>query len=116
VVCAAINKAQEMRPYVGPIMLDVHGFDWELGKQRDGVLWDVSHCLGHIVGQLRKLGKGVVLLHDGSAEKNHTEAHDRREQQVYQVVQSLVDWLMREKFQFVALDAVVRPGSRQTSK
>jgi peptidoglycan/xylan/chitin deacetylase (PgdA/CDA1 family) len=115
-VCRAINGAQEMRPYVGPIMLDVHGFDWDLGKQRDGVLWNVSHCLGHIVGQLRKLGKGVVLLHDGSAEKVHTPAHSRREQQVHELTQSLVDWLLREKFQFIGLDDVVKAESRQSSK
>jgi peptidoglycan/xylan/chitin deacetylase (PgdA/CDA1 family) len=115
-VCRAINSAQEMRPYLGPILLDVHGFDWELGKQRDGVPWDVSHCLGHIVGQLRKLGKGVVLLHDGSAEKVHTAAHSRREQQVHELTQSLVHWLAGEKFQFVGLDDVVAAGSRHSQK
>jgi peptidoglycan/xylan/chitin deacetylase (PgdA/CDA1 family) len=103
-VCRAANSAGEMEKYRGPIMCDIHCFDWDLGKERDGILWDVPHCQQHLMGQFQKLQKGILLLHDGSSAMFQTEVHARREEQVYQLVKWLVGWLKHEKYQFVGLD------------
>jgi peptidoglycan/xylan/chitin deacetylase (PgdA/CDA1 family) len=102
--CRAVNSAKEMEYYLGPITCDILCFDWDLGKQRDGTVWNVSNCQGYLISQLRGLGKGVVLLHDGSAEKVHTDAHGRREQQVYELTKWLVGWLRHENYKFVGLE------------
>jgi peptidoglycan/xylan/chitin deacetylase (PgdA/CDA1 family) len=107
-VCRAMNSGPEMQPYVGPIDCDVLCFDWDLGKPRDGTIWSVSHCQGYLISRLRALRKGVMLLHDGSADKNHTDAHARREEQVFELTKWLVGWLRGEKFRFVGLDELVR--------
>jgi peptidoglycan/xylan/chitin deacetylase (PgdA/CDA1 family) len=102
--CGAVNSAKEMEDYVGPIRWDLHCCDWDLGKQRAGTVWNVSHCQGYLISQLQSLGKGIILLHDSAAEKVHTEAHSRREQQVYELTKWLVGWLRQENYKFVGLE------------
>jgi peptidoglycan/xylan/chitin deacetylase (PgdA/CDA1 family) len=109
-VCQSINWAEEMWDYVGPIMCDVHCFDWDLGKMRDGILWDVAACQEHLIGQFQKLNKAVVLLHDGSAGKDQTDFARRREEQVYELTKWLVGWLKGERYRFVALDDLLAKG------
>ncbi|MGA2440083.1 MAG: polysaccharide deacetylase family protein [Tepidisphaeraceae bacterium] len=106
--CRAVNSAKEMEQYFGPITCDVLCFDWDLGKQRDGTVWNISHCQGYLISQLRTLGKGVVLLHDSTSEEIHTDVHIRREQQVYELTKWLVGWLRGENFKFVGLDELLR--------
>jgi len=102
--CKAVNSAKEMEHYIGPITWDVICFDWDLGKQRDGTVWTISHCQGYLISQLRMLKKGIVLLHDGSSERIQTDAHSRREQQVYELTKWLIGWLQRENYKFVGLE------------
>lgn len=106
--CEIVNSADEMKPYIGPIGCDVMCFDWDLGKKRNGVPWGVSQCQDYLESRLRKLEKGVILLHDGSADKNHTEAYARRERQVLELTHWLVGWLKEENYKFVGLEETVR--------
>lgn len=109
-VCEAVNSAGEMEHYLGPITCDVICFDWDLGKERFETVWNVSNCQGYLISELQRLQKGVVLLHDGSADQIHTDAHSRREQQVYELTKWLVGWLKRENYKFVGLEELVKVG------
>jgi peptidoglycan/xylan/chitin deacetylase (PgdA/CDA1 family) len=108
-VWKTLKPINEMKKYHGPIGCDVMCCDWDIGRQRDGGVWTRAHFQGHLLGQLRLLEKGVVLLHDSSADKILNEANYRREQEVFELTKWLVGWLKRENYGFVGLDELVVP-------
>jgi len=110
-VWKAIKSEKELEKYHGPLSANICCFDWDLGRERDGVLWTLAHCQGNLLGRLQLMEKGVILLHDSSAGKVYGEVNHRRDQLVYELTKWLVQWLKREKYKFIGLDELVsRPS------
>jgi peptidoglycan/xylan/chitin deacetylase (PgdA/CDA1 family) len=106
-VWEALKSVVQLQAYQGPIGPDVICYDWDIGREREGTVWTGADCQGHLWGQLRILEKGIVLLHDSSADRLLNERHYRREQEVYELTKWLVRWLKRENYEFVGLDRLM---------
>lgn len=83
--------------YVGPVMWDVVGEDWECWR-RD---LSVSQCARRHIDQIERAGSGIVLLHD-SSENEAARCRNR----TAQMTGLLVPELKAKGFRFVGLTSV----------
>lgn len=106
-VAEAMGSVKEFEAYHGPITWHFEGHDWDLGRGVDGEMWTVDDCQNKITDQFKTSDRGVILLHDGLADKIQDESHFRRDALVFELVKSLVGWLKREGYRFVSLDSLI---------
>jgi peptidoglycan/xylan/chitin deacetylase (PgdA/CDA1 family) len=96
VVNAATVAASSTR--VGPVGWDVNTDDWALW--RDGV--DAEQAARVVVARIEEVGRGVVLLHDSTADHVEYQAGNL----AYETMRLAVPELRTRGFRFVGLDEV----------
>jgi hypothetical protein len=84
--------------HVGPIHWDVDAMDWACW--RDGIRPEA--CADRYLDAIRRAGRGIVLMHDSTADLRHLRGRNRTRE----AVARLVPALKREGFRFVGLDEV----------
>jgi len=84
--------------HVGPFCWDIEGRDWE--AWRTGSL--PAAVAERYLAEARTTGRGIVLLHDSSADGPEFVATNR----TYELTRVLVPLLIADGFRFVPLDAV----------
>ena len=84
--------------HVGPILWDIDGGDWACW--RNGTT--VQECLEGYLKLIRQKGRGIVLLHDSSADQDAV----RKANMTYALTELLVPILQQQRYQFVRLDSI----------
>jgi peptidoglycan/xylan/chitin deacetylase (PgdA/CDA1 family) len=100
-VAAALNRAPLALEFVGPIGWDVDGGD--VGFWRDGRPAD--ECARDYLDAIERAGRGIVLLHDSTADIDEIRVRNR----ALDMVRGLVPELRRRGYRFVRVDAVPLP-------
>jgi peptidoglycan/xylan/chitin deacetylase (PgdA/CDA1 family) len=81
-------------PYIGPVLWDIEAKDWRWWRDEKSAVY----CAAAYIGLIQRVGKGVILMHDGS--------EVRFKSYTFQAAQRIVDWLERNDYKFVGLDSV----------
>lgn len=84
--------------HVGPVMWDIDGRDWEAWRSRS----TPSTCAANYERAVTNAGRGIVLLHDSTADGDVLRSHN----QTFAMVRALVPRLRRLGYDFVGLDDV----------
>ncbi len=84
--------------HVGPIDWDVEGRDWE--EWRAGR--SPAHVAERYLAEIRAKGRGIVLMHDSSADGPEYVAGNR----TYELTRALIPMLIAEGFAFAPLEAI----------
>jgi peptidoglycan/xylan/chitin deacetylase (PgdA/CDA1 family) len=96
-VARLLNADPRTASLVGPIQWDVSGEDWNCWRFQASIETAVEHHLRRI----HRVGRGIVLLHDGSHEPG-VQASNR----TFELIRHLVPELKRNGYQFVCLDEI----------
>jgi peptidoglycan/xylan/chitin deacetylase (PgdA/CDA1 family) len=95
----------EASHYVGPILWDIDAADWSF--------WSggrpVRNCVSAYIDKIRALGRGIIIMHDGSF-----EPQIRLQNNTFEAVRLLVVWLQQNGYSFVRLDSL--PQVRETMR
>jgi peptidoglycan/xylan/chitin deacetylase (PgdA/CDA1 family) len=86
------------RPWVGPVGWDVDGNDWSCWERGA----PVDEAASVYLEQIEAAGRGVVLMHDSTADSDEIRAANR----AFDLTRALVPELRRRGYRFVGLDAV----------
>jgi peptidoglycan/xylan/chitin deacetylase (PgdA/CDA1 family) len=92
----ALN-ASPLQTYIGPVMWDIDGEDWRYWQNND----DPQRCAERYIRLLASRGRGILLLHDNSAEPETATAN-----RTFDVVRRLVDWLGASAFRVLPLSTI----------
>ncbi len=98
IVAAALNRSELAPRYVGPIGWDIDAGD--VGFWRDGR--PPADCARAYLEAIERSGRGIVLMHDGTADIDWIRARNR----ALDLARELVPELRRRGFRFVRLDAI----------
>jgi hypothetical protein len=95
-------------PFIGAVGSDISADDWKCW--RDGK--DARACSAAYIKEIKRIGKGVILMHDNSFEDNL-----RLNSRTYEAVRIIVDWLQENDYKFVRADSLpaIRNASRISS-
>jgi peptidoglycan/xylan/chitin deacetylase (PgdA/CDA1 family) len=109
-VAGAANRSPLARRYVGPVNWDVCAEDWEFWRRGD----PAGACAAAYVAEAERVGRGIVLMHDSSADDPAARAGNR----ACEATALLVPALLERGFRFVRLDEVpqVRSAVRVTGQ
>jgi peptidoglycan/xylan/chitin deacetylase (PgdA/CDA1 family) len=97
-VAAALNRSALATGYVGPIGWDIDAGD--VGFWRDGR--PAEECARAYLEAIERAGRGIVLMHDSTADIDEIRARNR----ALGLARALVPELRRRGYQFVRLDAI----------
>jgi peptidoglycan/xylan/chitin deacetylase (PgdA/CDA1 family) len=92
----ALN-ASHLQTYIGPVMWDIDGEDWRYWQNQD----DPQRCAERYIRLLASNGRGILLLHDNTAEQESAATN-----RTFDVVRLLVSWLGANAFHILALPAI----------
>ncbi len=102
----ALNSYDDLRKYNGPINWDIDCADYEIGsprhRQPGTPLYTLEKCQQCYLETIRQRGRGIVLLHDWSADAGEVGDQLRSNNRTPELTRSLVPLL--NDFSFVALD------------
>lgn len=96
-VAHALNQDSRTRQYVGPILWDVDGKDWACWRAGS----NPPACAEHYFRLIEQVGRGIILMHDSSAEEDI-----RRNNQTFTLTRLLVPLLQQHGYRFVRLDTI----------
>ena len=99
VVAAALDGDATFSNYLGPVLWEIVAEDWECWRQ------DVSpeECARRYVDEAERIGRGIILMHDSSAEDEL-----RVKNRTFELTRRLVPMLRRRGFRFMALDEFLK--------
>ena len=98
-----LNRRGQLCRYIGPILWDVDGGDWTYWRDRR----PPADCTRNYLDQIEKVGQGIVLMHDSSADA----AAIRGRNQTMQLTIELVPLLIERGYGFVRLENVPEVAS-----
>jgi peptidoglycan/xylan/chitin deacetylase (PgdA/CDA1 family) len=106
-VAAALNADDVLGPvHVGPFNWNIHCTDWKSWLEEDDPV-DVAACFR---ADAKKQGKGIILLHDYTAEAHNRDERDfhlmAERNRADELTRALVPMLLADGFRFVPLSAV----------
>jgi len=84
--------------HIGPILWDIDGEDWACWQNGT----TAQDCFQGYLNLIVKKGRGIVLMHDGSADQDAV----RKLNMTYALTQLLVPALQQQGYQFVRLDSI----------
>lgn len=95
VVADALSGEPLLDTYIGPVLWDIVAEDWECWRR------DVPprECAERYLAEAERVGRGIVLMHDSSAEDDL-----RVKNRTFELTRHLVPLLKRHGFRFAALD------------
>jgi peptidoglycan/xylan/chitin deacetylase (PgdA/CDA1 family) len=99
VVADALSGDDTFTNYLGPILWDIVAEDWECWRK--GI--SPEECARRYLAKAERVGRGIVLMHDSSAEDDL-----RSKNRTLELTQHLVPVLKQRGFRFVALDEFVK--------
>jgi peptidoglycan/xylan/chitin deacetylase (PgdA/CDA1 family) len=100
VVAEALDGDKTFSNYIGPVLWEIVAEDWECWRQ--GV--SPKECARRYLDEAQRIGRGIILMHDSSAEDEL-----RVKNRTYELTRCLVPMLRRQGFRFASLDEVVSP-------
>lgn len=103
VVADALAGEPDFDRYIGPVLWDIVAEDWECWRR------DVSprECANRYLAEAERVGRGIVLMHDSSAEDDLREKN-----RTFELTRHLVPMLKRRGFRFAALDEFLHADAR----
>lgn len=104
----ALNRHTELDKYFGPVNWDIAHGDYEIGSPRPlksaNPLYTFEECRQNYLQDIRRKGRGIVLLHDWSADAGELGEELRSKNRTLELTKSVVPFLT--DFDFLALDGV----------
>ena len=102
-----LNGNGDTAKYIGPILWDVDERDWQIGQWSWGRKWTRERCQYAYLSQIKKRGKGVMLLHSscGTAEASANTMRLNRHR--FELTKGLILRLKDEGFDFRRLDELL---------
>jgi peptidoglycan/xylan/chitin deacetylase (PgdA/CDA1 family) len=97
IVAEQLRGSGRFEDYVGPILWDIVAEDWECWRQ--GV--SVAQCARQHLQEIDCIGRGIVLMHDGSEDDAL-----RLQNRTMQMTAQLVPELKKKHYRFVDLPSV----------
>jgi peptidoglycan/xylan/chitin deacetylase (PgdA/CDA1 family) len=95
--------------HIGPFYWDIDSRDWACWQAGESA----EKCADECLDQIRKVNRGIVLMHDSSADLMHARMNNL----TFETVKILVPRLKAMGYSFVRLDQVPIPlGSLETDK
>lgn len=103
VVADALVGEELFDCYIGPVLWDIVAEDWECWRR------DISprECAQRYMAEAVRVGRGIVLMHDSSAEDDL-----RSKNRTFELTRHLVPLLKRRGFRFAALDEFLHATQR----
>ncbi len=94
--------------HIGPILWDIDAADWRFWSNGQSA----RECAAAYIDRIRAVGRGVIIMHDSSF-----ESEIRIQNNSFDAVKLIVDWLQENGYCFVRLDALpqVRESGRISS-
>jgi peptidoglycan/xylan/chitin deacetylase (PgdA/CDA1 family) len=102
-VAQILNRSRRLGGHVGPVSWDAGGSDWTYWRDRRSP----EECARHYLAQIERTGRGIVLLHDSTADIGEV----RRANRTFQMATLLVPELLQRGYRFVRLDTVPQVAS-----
>jgi peptidoglycan/xylan/chitin deacetylase (PgdA/CDA1 family) len=97
VVADLLNRSGRFADYLGPVNWDITGEDWDFwGREQSP-----EECARRYLEETEKVGSGIILMHDSSAEE-----FLRVRNRTWQMTTILVPLLQARGYRFVRLDAI----------
>ncbi len=93
----------EAKSYIGPIAWDMNENDWDFW----GNLSSARACADAYLAAITQLGKGIVVMHDCTAEQDALGLLRRDNNRTFETIQILVPVLKGMGYTFVGLDEIV---------
>jgi hypothetical protein len=108
IVASSLNQSGRLREYVGPINWDISGQDYDFWRRGR----PAADCARRYLERIREVGRGIILMHDGSVEEE-----TRAGNWTYQATRRIVPVLEWAGYRFVRLDSIpqVRSAMRVSS-
>ncbi len=104
----ALNRHTELDKYSGPVNWNIAHGDYEIGSPRPlksaNPLYTFDECQHNYLQDIRQKGRGIVLLHDWSADAGELGEELQSKNRTLELTKSLVPLLTG--FNFVALDKI----------
>jgi peptidoglycan/xylan/chitin deacetylase (PgdA/CDA1 family) len=104
----ALNRHTELDKYSGPVNWNIAHGDYEIGSPRPlkstNPLYTFDECLHNYLQDIRQKGRGIVLLHDWSADAGELGEELQSKNRTLELTKSLVPLLTG--YNFVALDKI----------
>jgi peptidoglycan/xylan/chitin deacetylase (PgdA/CDA1 family) len=97
IVADLLNRSGRFPHYVGPVNWDISAADYEFWRRRASA----AECAAAYLAKIRRLGRGIVLLHD-SSEDPGVQPYNR----AFETTRLIVPALQAEGYRFVALEHV----------
>ena len=97
-VSSELNRNPRADRYVGPFHWDIEGRDW--AYWRDG--GSAEACADHYLREIVRVGRGIVLMHDSSADIETIRVNNRTPE----MVRLLVPRLKNMGYTFIRLDEI----------
>ena len=88
--------------YIGPIYWDINKDDWEFWRKGKSA----EDCAKAYLKKIRYKGKGIVLMHDSTADEGAMGGNMRQNNQTFETVKLLVPQLKALGYQFIGLDEI----------
>jgi peptidoglycan/xylan/chitin deacetylase (PgdA/CDA1 family) len=98
IVARRLLESNLFDDYVGPVMWDIVGEDWEYWRLEKSV----EECCRRHLEEIDRIGRGIVLLHDSSENLRLRMANRTME-----LTKLLVPILKRNNYRFVPLNKVI---------
>jgi peptidoglycan/xylan/chitin deacetylase (PgdA/CDA1 family) len=102
VVAEILNRSGALTNYVGPVNWDVCAEDWECWR----LGLPAAECARRYLEEAERVGRGIVLMHDGSEDEEV-----RARNGAFEATRLLVPALREQGYSFVRLDAVPQAAS-----
>ncbi|MDX2249414.1 MAG: polysaccharide deacetylase family protein [Bacteroidia bacterium] len=102
---AANNNLMAALRHVGPIDSDIFTGDyryWWDNPENPEDLIPINDIANAIMPEIRRVGKGILVLHDSGADGEFARSHNR----CYELTRELVNRLSEEGYRFVGLDQI----------
>jgi peptidoglycan-N-acetylglucosamine deacetylase len=107
-VATLLDAEPALSAHAGPVVWNVDGEDWRFW--RDGI--SPEHCARHYMASAVRRRRGIVLMHDSTADDDRIKAANR----TYELVQLLVPAFRQMGYSIVTLDAVAASRRRSLSQ
>jgi peptidoglycan/xylan/chitin deacetylase (PgdA/CDA1 family) len=104
----ALNRQTQLDKYSGPVNWNIAHGDYEIGSSRPlksaNPLYTFDECQRNYLQDIRQKGRGIVLLHDWSADAGELGKELQSKNRTLELTKALVPLLTG--FHFVALDRI----------
>lgn len=97
VVAEALDGDETFSNYIGPVLWEIVAEDWECWRQEVSP----AECARRYLAEAERIGRGIILMHDSSAEDDL-----RVKNRTYELTRCLVPMLRERGFRFAALDEI----------